>query len=250
MPTKSGWRAGMLEFNDSQTHERVLPLAPLVFYDDFLGLDGFLIDETGSSGAWTTVEVALNTAIGIRADTANGVVQMTMDADVNAEDAVIDMGDQRQFNVKAGLVFECRINVAVLPTLTGQAVFGMCGDHNLDKDAATESCWFKLDGSGAVLAESDDTTNDNDDISTGVTAVAGTYNIYRIDFTDISDVKFFIDGVSVATAQTFDLSNLSDAEGLMQPYFSLDKGADAGLGTLDLDYVRIWSERTELAINN
>jgi len=250
MPTKSGWRAGMLEFNDSQTHERVLPLAPLVFYDDFLGLDGFLIDETGSSGAWTTVEVALNTAIGIRADTANGVVQMTMDADVNAEDAVIDMGDQRQFNVKAGLVFECRINVAVLPTLTGQAVFGMCGDHNLDKDAATESAWFKLDGSGAVLAETDDTTNDNDDTATGVTAVAGTYNIYRIDFTDISDVKFYIDGARVSGSTTFNMSNLSDAEGLMQPYFSLDKGADAGLGTLDLDYVRIWSERTELAINN
>ena len=250
MSTKSRYRANVLEFFDSTTHERVLPLAPLVFYDDFLGLDGFLIDETGSSGAWNTVEVALNTAIGIRADTANGVVQMTMDADVNAEDAVIDFGDQRQFNVKAGLVFECRIDVAVLPTLTAQAVFGMCGDHNLDKDAATEAAWFKLDGSGAVLAESDDTTNNNDDIATGITAVAGTYNIYRIDFTNIADVLFYIDGVAVATAQTFDMSNLTDAEGLMQPYFSLDKTADAGLGTLDLDYVRIWSERTELAINN
>ena len=107
-----------------------------------------------------------------------------------------------------------------------------------------------MDGSGAVLAESDDTTNNNDDISTGVTAVAGTYNIYRIDFTNIADVLFYIDGAAVATAQTFDMSNLTDAEGLMQPYFSLDKGADAGLGTLDLDYVRIWSERTELALNN
>jgi hypothetical protein len=250
MPTKSRYRAGVLEFFDSVTHERVLPTAPLVFYDDFLGVNGLLLDETGSDGIWNTREVALNTSIGIRADTANGVVQMTMDSDVNAEDAVLDMGDQRQFNVKAGLVFECRIDVAVLPTLTGQAVFGMSGDHNLDKDATTEAAWFKLDGSGAVLAETDDTTNNNDDIATGVTAVPGTYNIYRIDFTDISNVLFYIDGVAVATGTTFDMSNLTDAEGLMQPYFSLDKGADAGVGTLDLDYVRIWSERTELAINN
>ena len=250
MSTKSRYRGAVLEFFDSVTHERALPVAPLVFYDDFLGLDGFLIDETGSSGAWNTVEVLLNTPIGIRADTANGVVQMTMDADVNAEDAVIDFGDQRQFNVKAGLVFECRIDVAVLPTLTGQAVFGMSGDHNLDKDATTEAAWFKLDGSGAVLAESDDTTTNRDDIATGVTAVPGTYNTYLIDFTNIADVRFYIDGASVATGTTFDMSALTDAEGLMQPYFSLDKGADAGLGTLDLDYVRIWSQRTELELNN
>ena len=56
--------------------------------------------------------------------------------------------------------------------------------------------------------------------------------------------------MNVATATTFDLSNLTDAEGLMQPYFSLDKASGTGLGTFDIDYVRIWSERTELAINN
>ncbi len=31
---------------------------------------------------------------------------------------------------------------------------------------------------------------------------------------------------------------------IMQPYFSIDKGADAGLGNLDIDYVRTWSKRT------
>ncbi len=40
------------------------------------------------------------------------------------------------------------------------------------------------------------------------------------------------------------MSNLTDAEAVMQPYFSLDKGAGAGRGTLLLDYVRIWSKRT------
>lgn len=244
MPTKSRYRGGNLEFFDPATHERVLPTAPIVFYDDFLGLDGFLIDETGSSGVWASVQVDLNLAIGIRANTANGILQMTMDSDVLPQDAVLYFGNQRQLNVNAGLVFECRLDVAVLPTLTGQAVFGMAGAHNLDKDALTEAAWFKLDGSGAILVESDDTTNNNDDIATGVTAVPGAYNTYRIDFTDISNVLFYIDGSGVATGTTFDMSNLTTAEALMQPYFSLDKGNDAGLGTLDLDYVRIWSNRS------
>ena len=249
MPTKSRYRAGVLEFFDSTTHERVTPLAPIVFYDDFIGLDGFLIDETGSSGVWTTVTVAQNLAIGIRADTVNGVLQMTLDADNVAQDAVVDWGDQRQLNVKAGLVFECRLNVAVAPGTGVRAVWGMAGAHNLAKDSVTEQAWFSLDAGLALKAESDDTTNNEDDVTVS-TIVAGDYHIYRIDFTDISDVRFYLDGVNVATTTTFDMSNLTDAEGLMQPYFSLDKASGTGLGTFDIDYVRIWSERTELAINN
>ncbi len=39
-------------------------------------------------------------------------------------------------------------------------------------------------------------------------------------------------------------SNLTDGEAIMQPYVSMDKGADAGLATFDIDYVRVWSKRT------
>ena len=250
MPTKSRYRGAVLEFFDSTTHERVAPLAPVVFYDDFLGEDGYDIAASAADGTWNSVEVTLNTAIAIRGDTANGVLAMIIDADSNAEDATIDWANNRQFNTKAGLVFECRIDMAVLPTTGVAVVFGMNGDHNLDKDASTEHAWFRLQASGAVLAETDDTTNNNDDIATGVTAVAGTYNTYLIDFTNIADVRFYIDGASVATGTTFDMSNLTDAEGLMQPYFSLDKASGTGVGTIDLDYVRIWSQRTELALNN
>ena len=228
---------------DSVTHERRPWGAYVLFEDDFLGFE-FMQTESGSDGRWSTVEVALNTAIAVLADQANGVLRMVMDVDSNAEDAVIYWGDQRGINLKAAAQFECRAKVTVLPTLTGQIVIGMCGDHNLDKDAATEAAWFKFDGSGAALAESDDTTNNNDDIATGVTVLTTEYRIYRIDFSNLADVRFYIDGVAVATGTTFDMSNLTDAEAIMQPYISLDKGADAGLGTLDVDYVPVWSKRT------
>jgi len=243
MSTKSQYRGSNLVFYESTTHERTLPVAPVVFYDDFLGTD-LMTTEAGSTGPWSTVQVNLNTAIGVRADTGGGVCAMIFDADNNAEDAVLYWGDQRGIDVNAGAIFETRINMAVVPGTAVVAVFGLAGDHNLTKDSITEGAWFRLEASAAVVAETDDTTNNNDDIATGVTMVAGTYNTFRIDFTDISNVLFYIDGAAVATATTFDMSNLTAGEAIMQPYFSIDKGATTALGTLDIDYVRIWSNRS------
>ncbi len=237
------FKNNMAEAYDSITFETIPWGAKVRYEDDFHGLS-LIAEETGSPGRWETVEVNLNTAIGLVADYASGAVSLLFDADVNAEDAVLYWGDNRGFDLKANAQMEFRARVTVLPTLTAQIVMGVCGDHNLDKDAATESCWFKFDGSGAALAESDDTTNNNDDIATGVTVLTTEWRVYRIDFTNNADVRFFIDGARVAAGTTFDMSNLTDAEGVMQPYLSMDKASDAGLGNVDIDYVKCWSART------
>ena len=228
---------GNQTFTEKSSFETVHAMAPVVFYDDFLGT-ALREDEI-----WSTVQVNLNAAIAVVPDAAGGQVSLALDADNNAEDAVLYWGDQRGIDVSKQAVIEFRARVSVLPTLTAQIVIGLCGDHNLDKDAATESAWFKLDGSGAVLAESDDTTNDNDDKSTGVTVAANEWHIYRIDFTDLANVRFFIDGAPVATGTTFDMSNLAGAELILQPYLSVDKDADTGVATLLPDYVKVWSNR-------
>lgn len=228
---------GNQTFTEKTSRETVHAMAPLFFYDDFLG-SALREDEI-----WSTVQVAINAAIGLVADGAGGQVSLALDADNNAEDAVLYWGDQRGIDVSKQAVIEIRARVSVLPTLTAQIVMGLAGDHNLDKDAVAEHAWFKLDGSGAVLAESDDTTNDNDDKATGVTVLATEWHVYRIDFTDLSDVKFFIDGARVAGDETFDMSNLAGAELILQPYISLDKDADVGVGTLLPDYVKVWSNR-------
>lgn len=211
-----------------------------VFFED----DFFNFHEVGAGGPWDVVEVNLNTAIGLVADGAGGQLSLAMDADNNAEDAVLYHSDNRFFDVSKNLQIEFRARVSVLPTETGQIVMGIAGDHNLAKDSVTEHAWFKLDGSGAVVVETNDTTNDNDDEATGVTVLTSEWRVYRIDFSDLSDVKFFIDGSQVASGTTFDMSNLAGAELILQPYFSLDKDADVGVGTLLLDYVRIWADRT------
>ena len=243
MSQRFRFKNNMAEAYDSVTFETIPWGAHVKFEDDFHGLS-LIAEESGSPGRWETVEVALNTAIGLLADYENGAASLLFDADSNAEDAVLYWGNNRGVNLKATAQIEFRARVTVLPTLTSQIVMGLAGDHNLDKDAVTEAAWFKFDGDGIAVAESDDTTNNNDDIATGVTVLTTEWRVYRIDFSVLSDVRFYIDGAAVALATTFDMSNLTDAEAVMQPYFSIDKGADAGLGNLDIDYVRTWSKRT------
>lgn len=228
-------------FYDPSTFETIRTSHPVQFVEDFQGAAGG--GPYDGTTVWDIVDVGDATEA-IVADSSNGQFLLHLAATTEAEDAVLYMSDNKPFDVGNDLIFETRVDMAVSPGAGVVAVFGMAGDHNLDKDAVTEAAWFRMDASLAVKCESDDTTNNNDDVATGITAVAGTYNVYRIDFTDLADVKFFIDGARVATGTTFDMSNLTAAEQQMQPYFSLDKASGAGLGDMNIDYVKIFSNRS------
>ena len=226
---------------DPTTGESILSTYPVQFVEDFLGAAGG--GPFNGSTIWNVVDVG-NATEAIVADSSNGQFLLHLAANDEAQDAVLYHGDNKTFDVGNGLIFEARVNMAVAPGTGVCAVFGMAGDHNLDKDAVTEAAWFRFDASLACKVETDDTTNNNDDVATGHTAVAGTYDVYRIDFTDLTDVKFFINGTRVAASTTFDMSNLTAGEQQMQPYFSLDKASGAGLGDMNIDYVKIYSKRS------
>ena len=232
---------GRQVFYDASTFETLMTTFPVQFVEDFLGATGG--GPFDASTVWHVVDVGDATEA-IVADSSNGQFLLHIASTTEAEDAVLYMNDNKPFDVGNGLIFETRVNMAVAPGSGVCAVFGMAGDHNLAKDSVTEHAWFRFDASMACKVESDDTTNDNDDEATGHTAVAGTYDIYRIDFTTLSDVKFFINGARVASSTTFDMSNLTAGEQQMQPYFSLDKASGAGLGDINIDYVKIFSNRS------
>ena len=231
---------GRQVFYDGSTFETLMTGFPVQYVEDFLGVAGG--GPFDGTTKWNVVDVGDATEA-IVADSSNGQFLLHLAATNEAEDAVLYHGDNKTFDVGNGLIFEARVNMAVAPGVGVCAVFGMCGDHNLDKDTVTEAAWFRFDASLVCKVETDDTTNNNDDIATGHTAVAGTYDIYRIDFTDLTDVKFFINGARVATGTTFDMSNLTAGEQQMQPYFSLDKTSGTGLGDINIDYVKIFSNR-------
>ena len=238
MGTRARYRSGELYFYESLTQERVAPFSPVLFEDDFLGT-GLLTTD-----GWTVVDVSVagNTTPLIAADVANGVARLPLDVTSEAQESGLTWGDQRPLVLNQALMIEMRVALQTLPTLLSEAVWGLAGDKNAAADSVAESVWFKADGNGVIVVESDDTSNTDDDVATGTTLSAGTFAIFRIDLLDITDVQFFIDGARVASGTTFDMSQVAALK--LQPYFHIAKASGAGLGVLDVDYCRVWQKRS------
>lgn len=254
MTVKCDWNwkgTGHQVFYDLVSHEMLAGSFPVQFADDFLGahLQKYTSGENTTS-PWQTVETNLNTAIGLVTDEVNGVVQLTLDSDDNAEVACLHFGDNECLSIAQGLIFETRLTFHVLPTTgteTVQAVFGVAGQHNTTPDSVDVHAWFRVESAAqtALLWETDDNTTNDDDNAAGVTLVADTYHVFRIDCTSVSAVKFYVDDVLVGTA---DMSDLTTALAKVQPYFCLSKAksvANTGTGTLYIDYVKAWQNRSE-----
>jgi len=237
---------GALSFFDGVTQETVAPFYPLVFMDDFVGADLVIpaaaSEESGCHWSKKIVGAAPPTVAGV-ANAANGVMACTLTSASQKQDAGLYFGDQRNFSVEQGCIFEARVKLSVLPTLVAEAVIGLYGDWADGPDAISESIAFDADGSGAITCGTDDDTTDSGQISTGVTATNAQWKIYRIDMTDVTNVLFFIDGVGVATGTTFAYA-ATGANAILQPYLGLYKASGAGVGTMQVDYVKIWQNRS------
>lgn len=234
---------GRQVFYDKSNGETLLANYPVVLYDDFLG-------EAYNGTFWGTTETNLNTAIALDDDAVNGVLEMIVDSDDNAEVAALHFTDNLCLSMAQGLIFECRLTFSTLPTTgteTVQAAWGLASTHNTTLDSITTNAWFRLE-SGAnttLLWETDNGDTDDDDNDASTTLVASTYNIYRIDCTDTSAVKFYVDETLVGTS---DMSTtLSSTEAKVQPYFNVSKAkssANTGTGTMLIDYVRCYQSRS------
>lgn len=234
-------------------NETVMRLSPVQFYDDFLGQytgtyfhDKFMAVDGNAEALWGIVQTNLNADIAAVQNAANGIVRIIVDADNNAEQGLLYFADNLQFRLTQGLIFECRAALSTLPTtVAGAGTFvtlGMASATNADPDAVAVNAWFRLQGTADILWETDDNVAvDDDDNDTGVNATAGVYRIYRIDCTDWTTPKFFIDGALVGTGNMAALAAPS-----VQPYMQAGKlaAATTSLGTLDIDYIRVWQNRS------
>lgn len=235
MGTKAQYRNKQLQFYEGRTYATVLPVSPVVFHDGFMG-------NAISSTTWTILDVA-GGGVAYTSGVGGGICTIDLSSASEAQDSGVSMNDIRQFDLNANLVFEIRLKVSVLPTAGTKVVFGMAGNHNLDKDSITESAWFALDGGASLELETDDTSSGNDGKSSGITVTTGAFIVCKIDFSDLSNVRFFVNGAKVGTF-TFDMSALSTAEAMMQPYIMLDKASGSSVGTLQVSDVTIWSDET------
>jgi len=152
---------------------------------------------------------------------------------LTAEAQKLDLLSVRSFPFDAPWILEALAEVATNADAdVADLSIGVAnGTHASDADAITESAFFHFD-LGADLnidAESDDGTTEVNATDTTVDFAVGTPVLLQIDGRDPANLKYYINGVRVLSATTFDISA---ATGPLKALFHLEKSANDSPGVV------------------
>lgn len=195
------------------------------FHDDFRraqtlsttpGMNGWTIKDTSASGTPTYT-------VG-----SSGVV-LTLAATSEAEVVTLYHNDVRTIPLEDIVSIEWAAKVSGIDSAT-TLTMGVAANQNDTADSVQESAWFRIEGSDStqnLLAETDDNTNNNDDVASGATLSATTKRL-KVDFRQgLDDVRFYVDGQRRAAGTTFNMEALAENT-VVQPFVQLQKASGTG----------------------
>ncbi len=186
------------------------------------GHNGWTVADTSAAGAPTYLT------------TADGMV-LTIAATSEAEIITMYQNDILYLPSARLKSVEYDVEVAGIDAVT-TLVFGVASEQNDTSDTVAEHAWFRMEGSVStanIVVETDDGTNDNNDVATGKTLAATKFR-FRISFErGLSDVRFYIDGDRVAAGTTFDMSSIGATQGL-QPLVQIQKASGTGVPSVTI----------------
>lgn len=180
---------------------------------------------------------------------AGGGVALAFDSVADAQIACLYQGNVLPWDIdeliRVEFIAKC---TASLDSATSLA-FGLASARNDTIDTIAEAALFRCIANNTLVVETDDGTNNNDDVATGQTMLS-TFQRFVIDFaTGIytkeppsvsagtpSDVRFFIGNANgslrrVASGTRFDMSNYT---GGLQLFAQLQKSADSNTDSLTI----------------
>ena len=235
-------------FLDDLTYERVLPLRRVAFVNDLFGAEAaiptsanvgfpFIAKLVESAGTPTAARVANAIA---------GVVGLALDATSEKQEATLYFGDSLEFDATKNLEFEMVLAADVLPSAAAvEMVWGLQSVWIDGPDNASYYIEVQCMASGAVNVRTKDGVNTVSN-SSGVTLLAAAQHVFRVDATDVTNIQFFIDGtkVSPVVPKTLMAFAATGANAVLQPYVSVYKASGTGVGTIYVDTVRVWQDRT------
>ena len=187
----------------------------VIYHDDFLGHgelpssqsdSDWLVDDTSSSGTPTYTKGGIG-----------GEATLALASTAEVENVCLHHGDDLNFDIDSLKRVEFRIKMgqAAMDTAS-QVAFGMCSARNDAIDSIAEQACFRVigaDDTTAVVCESDDGSNNNDDVATNQ-VLADSYKRFVIDFAGgKSDVKFYMDNGDGALSRG---SDIDERLGLLQ----------------------------------
>ena len=214
---------------------------------NFRGAQAPPLTASRDGGIWTKADTSAAGSPTVQA--GNDGMALTLTSTNEAQNLCFYMGDVLPFDIDDLIAVEFLAKVSASLASTVSAAFGLASARNDTLDSVAEHAWFRLQGSNALLVESDDGTNDNDDKATGV-SLSTTFRRCRIDFSQgvfsqdppslskggKAHVQFLVSNDQgslrrVAAGTRFDMSNYT---GNLQLLAQLQKTAAADVATLTL----------------
>lgn len=216
---------------------------------DFRGHLGFPVTGTGRGSPFTFYSSGATTGSPI----TGGGYRLAFNAENDAQIASLYMGDVLSFDIdeiiKAWFIVK---SVASIDSASS-AAWGLTSARNDTIDTIAEAAIFRLVGSSSVVVETDDGTNNNDDVSTGLT-LTSNWQRFEINFAERNttleppslstgsptNIGFYMGSTSgnslgglrrVASGTRFDMSNYT---GGLQLFFQHQKSADTNTDTFDI----------------
>lgn len=219
----------------------------------FRGEQALAAAGSGAGGPWVKADTSSAGSPTV-AGLLGGGLRMLLASTTEVENLCVYHGDVLSFDIDDIVAAEFAVKtVATLDSATSIA-FGLCSARNDDPDSLTAHASFRCIGSNAVVVETDDGTNDNDDVATGLTIGTG-WKRFRMDFASRnttmeppsvskgrkSNIEFYGSNDNgslrrVASGTRFDMSNYSSG---LQPYFQIQKTSDSNTDNLDILYCAI-----------
>jgi hypothetical protein len=211
------------------------------FSDDFRGAVATLPVSADPATPWLVVDTSAAGAPTYTRGTSVATLKLAATSEV--ENVCLAFGDALGIDIDDLQSIEMRVRLDAVLTTGTELVFGLGSARNDTTDSVTANAWFKMVGATSttlVVVETDDGTRDNDDVATGVT-LGTSFKKFYIDFTGgKSNVEFYIDGVRVAPATTFDMSAYSSG---LQPIVQIQKAANTNVNGVIIDYVEVKAKR-------
>lgn len=242
MSTKSDYRGGVQTFYDPAKKYLITSRASRYqFHDDF---DLYTTIPAAASRAngcpWVKdITGAAPPTVALAADAQGGALLCSLTSASQAQDATAHWDDNRHLDLDSGLIFQAYAKLTTLPTLLAIAHLGLMDDNGSSFLGTTYNVGFTIQAGGAIYCNMDDNATVTA-VDTGVVAVVDTYNAFRIESFDKTNIKFFVDGVCVCQSTTFNYAGTAGANSTLQPSLGIDKASGAGVGVLHVNSVDFW----------
>lgn len=178
-----------------------------------------------------------------------GGIRLAFDNTNEAQNLCVYMGDVLAFDIDEIICVELIVKAAQTFNAATSVAFGLASARNDAIDSIAEAALFRCIGDNSVVVETDDGTNNNDDVSTGLT-LGTSWQRFSINFAERnttqeppslslgrkSNIGFYGGNANgskrrVASGTRFDMSNYS---GGLQLFFQLQKTADTNEDTFDV----------------